>query len=250
VAQPSRGKRIRLSPARRLIAEGLHHARKVPSLCTAKTFEIGELLAVRRNLSQGPSWTAIFMKAYGLTGLQYPELRRAYVSWPMPHLYEHPFSECAVLVEREWAGDPAILGGTIRGPENQSLASIQDALLYYKHAPLVEVGYFRKLMRTARMPLPVMRFLFWHSIQLSGATRARRFGTFMMSSLGNLGSEQNHPLTFLTTYLTIGPISPAGSVVVKIVYDHRVMDDRTVAHALNHIEHVLKNDIILELKKY
>ena len=69
------------------------------------------------------------------------------------------------------------------------------------------------------------------TLNLSGFKRAKRLGTFTISSLGNLGVEQHHPISPLTTYLTFGPISASGEVNVKIIYDHRVMDGRTVAVA-------------------
>jgi hypothetical protein len=89
------------------------------------------------------------------------------------------------------------------------------------------------------------RFVFWRILYLSGAKRAKKFGTFMASSLGKYGVEQHHPLTPLTTYLTFGPVSPTGAVTVKIIYDHRVLDGAQVARALRDVETVL-NTVILE----
>ena len=36
-----------------------------------------------------PSWCAIFTKAYAVVAARYPELRRAYLKFPFPRLYEH-----------------------------------------------------------------------------------------------------------------------------------------------------------------
>ena len=41
------------------------------------------------------------MRAYGLVGREHPSLRRAYLPYPWPHLYEHPQTECAFLIERD-----------------------------------------------------------------------------------------------------------------------------------------------------
>jgi pyruvate/2-oxoglutarate dehydrogenase complex dihydrolipoamide acyltransferase (E2) component len=73
-------------------------------------------------------------------------------------------------------------------------------------------------------------------------------GTFVISSLGNYGVEQMHPLTALTTYFTFGPISPAGEVTLKVIYDHRVMDGRAVARVLVRLEEVLNGAVLDELR--
>ena len=71
----------------------------------------------------------------------------------------------------------------------------------------------------------------------------------MVSSLGSMGVEQIHPRTFLTTYLTFGPIDRYGDVNVKIIYDHRVLDGRTVARALVELEKTLNGPILNEIRK-
>src|SRR5436309_3257514 len=66
--------------------------------------------------------------------------------------------------------------------------------------------------------------------------RAKRFGTFMASSLGALGVHQEHSISPLTTYFSFGPIAPHGAVTARIVYDHRVMDGRTVGRCLAELQ--------------
>jgi pyruvate/2-oxoglutarate dehydrogenase complex dihydrolipoamide acyltransferase (E2) component len=52
----------------------------------------------------------------------------------------------------------------------------------------------------------------------------------------------------LTTTINYGPIEPDGSVDVRIVYDHRVLDGGTVARALDHLERILGCEILAELR--
>ena len=82
----------------------------------------------------------------------------------------------------------------------------------------------------------------------SPATGPKKLGTFAISSLGNLGVEQFHPLCPLTTYFTFGPIQKNGDVVAKIIYDHRVMDGRDVRKYLGDLEEILNKIIIEELR--
>ncbi len=242
-----RGTQIALSPGRKMVLELLHHARKVPSLPLSRVINVESLIEARRRSDAPVSWTAVFMRAYGLTALRHPELRRAFIPWPRPHIYEHPQSECALLIEREWRGEPMVLGAKVRSPETTTLAELDAQLRHLKEAPIMEVNYYRQVIRLSRLPGFIRRFTFWHSLYLSGFTRAKRLGTFMISSLGNLGVEQHHPLTPLTTYFTFGPISPAGDVTAKIVYDHRVLDGRTVARSLQTLNEILQTTLRAEM---
>ncbi|MFO0845417.1 MAG: hypothetical protein U0797_24040 [Gemmataceae bacterium] len=243
-----RGKVIPMHVGRRLVAELMHHARKVPSIPLARTCRVPAVVAARSLAAPSPSWTAIFMKAYALVGQDIPELRRAWIPFPYPRIYEHPISECGVLMEREVEGEPVVLGVKVRGPEHTELARIDEHLKGFRESPVEKVSAFRQLLRLARLPWPLRRWFLWRVLSLCGHRRARRMGTFVISSLGNYGVEQMHPLTALTTYFTFGPISPAGEVTLKVIYDHRVMDGRTVARILLRLEEVLNGAVLDELR--
>ena len=136
----------------------------------------------------------------------------------------------------------------IRSPEDTPLGTIDGHLERYRSTPVEKVTAFRQLLRLARLPLPLRRFFFWRVLSVSGHRRACRLGTFVISSLGNFGVEQMHPLTALTTYFTYGPIQPDGSVTLKVIYDHRVMDGRTVARILVRLDEVLNGAILDEVR--
>src|SRR6266478_1897999 len=97
-----KGVRLPLSAARKVVAEWLYHAKKVPSLPLNRSMNVGELMDARAASPSRPSWVAMFLKAYAIVARDRPELRQSYIPFPWPHLYEHPISECAVLVERDW----------------------------------------------------------------------------------------------------------------------------------------------------
>lgn len=243
-----RGRRLALSPMRRLVIEMLRQARKQPSIPVARTLQVGQLATLRRRSPQPISWTALFVKAYGLTARRFPELRRAYVPWPWPHLYEHPVSVAAVVIERQLQEEPILLAARIVQPESLSAATITAHLRRFKEAPLESISDFRQLRRLARLPRLLQRLIFWRYLGWCGARRARRLGTFMVSSYGRLGAEQLHPLCPLTSLLTFGPIAADGRVVVKVIYDHRVVDGAQVARALAELERILHEDLLLELQ--
>jgi pyruvate/2-oxoglutarate dehydrogenase complex dihydrolipoamide acyltransferase (E2) component len=51
----------------------------------------------------------------------------------------------------------------------------------------------------------------------------------------------------MTSYLTFGPIRADGQVQVVIVYDHRVMDGRSVARCVQDLGRVLHGEVLDEL---
>src|SRR5688572_3304627 len=126
------GRWVPLSPARKMVLEILHQTRGVPSLPLAKRMQLGRLAAARRGT--GISWPAVFVRAYALLAAEQPGLRRAYVRWPWPHLYEHPQSVCAVIVERDLAGEPVVLTARIAGPEHRALGRLEGALTTFRDA--------------------------------------------------------------------------------------------------------------------
>src|SRR5262245_42296117 len=103
--ESERGSWRRLSPARKFVADMLHFAKQVPSIPVARKFNVAALSQVRTVCPVRPSWTAVFMKAYGLICQRHASLRSALISWPWDHIYEHPLSVCGAVVEREHLGE-------------------------------------------------------------------------------------------------------------------------------------------------
>ncbi len=153
-----------------------------------------------------------------------------------------------MAVEREYQGEEAIFVGLFRAPEHQTIAELQQALDYYKNEPLEEIGFFRQALRVSRTPTPIRRLLWWSTLNVSGVKRAKRFGTFGLSTYGALGAESLHPISPLTTTLTYGPIDSTGQVCVKVIYDHRVLHGAYIARRLRDIEDTLNGPILEELR--
>jgi hypothetical protein len=244
----SKGLSLPITGPRRFIIDLIHFARQVPSTPVARTVNLAKLLEARAQHPSRPSWQVLFMKAYALVGANHPPLRRALLQFPWPRLYEHPWMNCALAIERSYQGEPGVFVGLFRAPEQQTIAQLQEALTWYKHQPLEKVGFYRQALRVSQAPTPIRRLLWWSTLNVSGFKRAKRFGTFGLSSYGALGAESLHPISPLTTTLTFGPISPAGDVVIKLIYDHRVLDGAYIARRLRDIEKTLNGPILAELK--
>ena len=197
------------SPDRgRFIGDLVHFAHRIPSAPVSRLFDVTALAEPRVRHSARPSWSCLFMKAYALVGKENPPLRRSLLEFPWPRLYEHPWMNCSLAIERTYQGEEGVFVGIFRAPEHQSLTQLQQAVSWYKNESLEKVGFYRMALRFSHAPTPVRRLLWWSTLNVSGYKRCKRFGTFGLSSYGALGAEQIHPISPLTTTLTYGPIDP------------------------------------------
>jgi len=98
-----RGRRIALSPPRRLLTDLSHLSRGFPRATLLTRINVAAL-AEPRDLARIP-WPVVFAKAYALVAPGSPPLRRVYVKLPWPHLYELPQSVASIIVERDWPHD-------------------------------------------------------------------------------------------------------------------------------------------------
>lgn len=247
MSQPA-GVSIPLSLPRQLICDYLHFARQIPSVPVQRRMRLGEVVAARAATGLRPSWCGLFTKAYAFVTAATPALRRAYMSIPRPHLYEHPINVASIAVERTFGDEDAVFFAHIRQPELLSLAEIDRRLRCFKEQPLETFGDFRRILLMYRFPRPLRRLLWWLGLNLWGRKRAAFMGTSGITVYAGLGAASLHPLSLLTTTLNYGVIEPDGSVDVRITYDHRVLDGATIARALAELERVLTHEILAELR--
>ncbi len=241
------GRYLPLPLPRRVMNDMLHFARQIPSVPVQRRLNVAPVVEARRQLADRPGWCAIFTKAYGIVTTAVPALRRAYLGFPWPRLYEHPCSVASVAIERTYDGEPGVFFAHLRGPDRQPLPDLESALRRFKEEPVETFGIFRRMLTVARLPRPIRRFMWWYGLNSSGPKRATRMGTFGVSVYSGLGAASLHPLGVLTTMINYGVIDEAGNVDVRIVYDHRVMDGGTVARALGMLEEVMNREVVDEL---
>ena len=242
---PERGSSLPLSLPRRLVCDLVHFARRVPTVPVQRAMNVRRLAELRPHVTPRVGWAALFTKAYALVARDVPELRRAYVEYPWARLYQHPFSTVSLAVERDYRGEPGVFFAHIVRPDAVPLADLEAALRKFREAPVEEAFAF--LLWFYRLPRFVRRTLWWYLLNLRGDRKALYLGTFGVSVYSGLGAESLHPLSPLTTTLNYGVIAADGSVTVRVVYDHRVLDGATVARALVRLEDVLNGPVADEL---
>jgi hypothetical protein len=203
----------------------------------------------RMAASPRPGWCAIFIKAYSVVAARRAELRRAYVSFPAPRLYEHPINVASVAVERRVGDEDAVLFCQLRSPENQSLTAIEDYLRRCKEEPVESISIFRRILTMGALPTPLRWLQWWIGYHASGRNRARHLGTYAVSVISGHGAQALRLISPLTTALDYGVIAANGDVDVRLTIDHRVLDGATAARALAEVEDVLQSDVLNELQQ-
>jgi hypothetical protein len=230
-----------------MVIDFLYFARALPTVPVQKHLSIADLVAARAACRDRPRWTAMFVKAFALVADEMPELRRAYVKLPWPHLYEYPTSKASIMIERNYRGEPALCPVSVKDPSHQSLVAIGDVLDHASSIPLEKLKEFQRWKRLTRVPRPLRRLLWWIGLNI-GRQRGNFFGTFGVSVYSALNAESLHPMSPLTALLNYGVIDKSGRVTARIMYDHRVMDGATVARALGRMEEILNSVILDEVR--
>jgi hypothetical protein len=242
------GRKLPLSLPRRYICDLLHFARHVPSVPVQRRLRLAAVAAARELAHPRPTWCALFTKAYARASAANPHLRRAYVGYPWPHLYEHPQNIATLAIERIHEGEDALFFAPLPHPETLSLHEIDARLRYWQETSIDEVDCFRRVLRFSQLPRPLRRLAGWLALRWSGRRRARWLGTFGVQVRAGIGAATTHPLARLTTTLCPGEVDERGEVDVRLLYDHRVLDGGTAARALAELERVLTQEILAELR--
>lgn len=241
------GRSLPVSPFRRVVTDLMQFSSHVPSVTAERRMDLRPLIAARQACTPRPGWCVLFSKAYALLGREYPELRRSYLKFPRPRLYEHPHNIVALNVERQYRGENIVLYCLIRGPENRSVAEMEARVRAHKEAPLETLRSFQRTIAISRIPWPLRPWFWWASLNVFGRRRCHNFGTFGISSIAAQGAGLTHLIPVLTTTLHYGLFDERGQLDVRLSWDHRVMDGATVGRVLTDLESMLNRDMVREL---
>jgi hypothetical protein len=212
-----------------------------------RRMNLSAVVAARQRCTPRPSWSAIFIKAYALVAREVPELRRIYFGLPWQRCVEFAHSTASVAVEIRYDGEPAVFPCVIDDPASLPLAAISDTIREVAQTPAENIAMFNIYGALAKLPAP-MRWAIFTILFNMPMHRATRFGTFALSTVGSHGTELLHPLSAWPTLLTYGALAADGTIAVRIIFDHRVMDGFGVAHALARLEETLNGAIVTELQ--
>ena len=226
----------------------LHFARRVPLVAAERTLRVRAIADARKAASHPPSWHSLVVKGLGLVSAKVPELRRSYLPYPWPRLYEAPYSVANVVFDREYAGEPATFMCPMPHPERLTLAQIADKVTRWKADPIEAHGVLRRLVRNAKPPRPVRRLLWAAGLYWNGLMRSRMFGTFGVNTVAGL---RIRPLVFqsaITSVWYYGSVGTRGEMAVQMAFDHRVFDGVACGRAFSALEAVFNDELLAEVR--
>jgi hypothetical protein len=244
-ALPDSAKWISFNSRRTLVLDVLHFARAVPYFPVERVFDLSDLVLRREAAQPRIAWSVLFLKAFACVIARHPALRRYYAGWPWPHLVESNDVVAVLAVSREDEGQERLCWASFRDADQRTLVDLNDQLRGYQTRPVEEA--FKKQVALSRLPTLLRRLILWWNLNFGGRKRARRLGTFSLSTLaGQHSLNRGHP-SILTSSLTYGPLDERGRATVTLLCDHRVLDGMLAAEALADLEIVLHREISGEL---
>ena len=159
--------------------------------------------------------TAIFVKAFAVVAAEVPELRRAYMKWPCPHLYEYADSTVSVLQGASDHGRHWALPIRFRKPDAVPLGELSGMICRSADAPIGASKLHRDLIALAKCPL-IIRRLVWELCLNIPRLRRHTLGTYGVSSVARWQTELGTSRTPLPCLLSCGPTDLLGQVIVRL----------------------------------
>jgi len=240
-----RGRVVRLSIERDLVADLMRFAVRVPTCTEQLRIDIAAVAAARAQSAIRPRWIAIFMKAFAIVAQDVPELRRVFLEAPWPRFYEYPASVALIYVKRELNGEPFHISYKIKDPASLTLREINERITAATELPLDEIPDFRRVVLFGRLPSLVRRFGAWLAYN-NGRQRPKHFGTFAVTTPPE--TRIAGWLTPWTSRFSYGRLETDGTMMVNVSVDHRVVDGPTGSAILTRLQSVLATAILAELR--
>ena len=244
---PGAGRRIRLSVARRMVADYMWASSGIARVGVTRPVELGDVIAARRGMQNPPSWTAIFAKAFAMVAAEVPELRRVYMKWPWPHLYEYAESTVSIMQERRIMGDTGLLPMRFRRPDTLPIGAFDDMIRGAAETPIEASKFYRNLVAVTRWPVFIRRPI-WALCLSIPRLRRHTLGTYAVSSVARWQAELGRTRSPIPCLLSYGPADAAGQVPVLLNFDHRIFDGALAARVLTRLDEVLNSSILDELR--
>jgi hypothetical protein len=243
-----KGRYIPLSLPRRWVGDLLYFSRGVPIVAGERVLRVRPLAEARRECPAAMGWFALLTRGFGIVSARMPELRRSYMPYPWPRLYEHPHSVASVVIHREFEGEPAAFLCPVKHPERLDLTALQAKLNALRVDPIEKHGSLRRLVRTSRYPRLIRRLLWRIGLYGSGPLRSNTFGTFGVNSVALMRGRMLQFVTPITSVLYYDAVNRDGEMTIQMAFDHRVFDGYTAGRALGELETVLNTELVAEVR--
>ncbi|VTS04726.1 hypothetical protein [Tuwongella immobilis] len=242
---------LRLSAPRRFIADLMRVSQSMPLVAFHRTMALQPVIAARSEAAAAGvkiPWSVLISKAYAQVARRRPELRRCFVRSPWARIAEFPKSIAAIAMEREYGGELAVFFVQFPEIESESLLESAVRLQRYQSDPVESSGTNRRVLRMSKYPWPIRPMLWDLAVNWLPSWRQKYLGTFGLSVTAGMGATAVQLLSPQTTTLHYDAIQPDGTMVMRLTFDHRVLDGGPVARAMVDLEATLNGEIVEELR--
>ena len=241
------GRRLSFSNGRRLVDDVIRISTKMPMAAFSSEWDVERVAKLRRMAKPKISWNVLMMKAHAIVCRENEMLRRSYVRFPYPHLYEHHQNVCMMTIGREHQGEERLFFARFNEPDNYTLVELQELYDKYRKAPVEEIKQFRHQITFAKFPSLVRRFGWWALFNLWPQKRASHMGTFGMSISGHRGAMGSQHLGFNTTILGVDPNPRKGVAKMLLTFDHQILDGAPATEIFAQGQRMLATAVAKEL---
>ncbi|MBT8047204.1 MAG: hypothetical protein HKO99_08130 [Xanthomonadales bacterium] len=237
-----------LSKGRTLILDITNIAQKMPMAPLLREFDLERIGQLRSQFRPRISWVVLFLKAYGIVSERNSILRQIYAPLPFPHIYTHPQNVALVTISRVVDGEPRLYFARFHRPEERSLEELQKQYEECRRAPIDQLRQFKRQDLLSSMPWFVRKSVWFLLTHLWPSKRAANIGTFGLSLSGFNGNLGTFHLGPNTTILGCELFPRKGRNRVTLTFDHRILDGKPAADALDDLQRAFANEITEELE--
>ena len=221
-------------------------ARNIPLFPVDRWCNLADLAEARSASQHRIGWAAIFLKAYGKIVHETPALRSWFLPGLWPRIATTNQNVATLAINRTDNNSEQLYWARLHQPESKSLSEIQRFIDNCCNGSIEEL--FKRQRELELLPGFLRKAVLRWNHRSGSHKRCSRIGTFSLSTLAGYGASNHFHPTLCTTSISYRPIEADGRCLITLIADHRVIDGVVVARSLAHLEKVLRQEIIPELR--
>jgi hypothetical protein len=240
------GNRFKLSLARKAIIDFMYFSKtmSVNAVSAESYFQLDSLYQAKKTSSKNLSWYSIYIKAFGILSLKYPELRQSFFPIFLPHIFQYHLPSAMLAMERRMSGQTMVVYLKIDNPAVLELVEIEKRIKEAQRRPPDKIKSIRRFLKMMQLPFILRRMAWFLGLNFHGF-KWRYFGTFGVTGIGrgvrSLNVKTPLPVTF------IFDMSNEEKPLFRLYWDHRIFDGVIVSKMMQDLERILNGQIVAEL---
>lgn len=239
----------RIGRERRHTLHFLHEVRRIAAVFVDTEVD---MTSVQRHRAAGRySFVTYVLHSTARVLARHPQANAAIRGRVMPRIARYPSVDGKLALDKRINGQRIVLAAVLPGLHEAGMDEIQQQVDHYRTGDPERMPEFAGARTLHRLPWPLGPVLFRLAVRPL-RTRARRLGTFAVTSLGHRAVDGFYSVGGTTITIGMGrvvdrPVVRAGQVVVapvmrlSLTFDHRVIDGAEAADILTETKESLES---------